>query len=188
MSDQVNPMLKSQIQPSWDILEQSWVVSLLNTGSKIGGHAVIVVEGIKNNRIWVGQYDIKAIAVIEKATDLVQSSIGNIPGYINRIDIFERDSYGRDYSQYSAKSWMASPEKIEIMITKIKEAKERLNNEDAPFQAAGNKRSLILGGNGGHNCVTWAEEQLTHAGIGNGTIKTDKIKAAPQIHAGCAIL
>ena len=179
----------SQIEPSWEIREKSWVVSLLNSGSKIGGHAVIVVEGIQNNRVWVGQYDITASAVIETTTDIVQDSLGNTPGYIDQIRIFEGDKYGRDYSNFSSKSWTADPEKVAHMITKIKEMQARLPDEKIPFQKAGSKRWPYFGGNGGDNCVTWAEKQLAIAGVGNAAIKADKIKASPAMHVTtCAIL
>jgi hypothetical protein len=184
----------SRIKPEWNITEGSWVVSLLNTGSKIGGHAVIVVEGYQDNHLWVGQYDIKAIATAEKVADVVQNSIGNTQGYIYKIDIFEKEIYGRDYSSFASQSWTASPDDVRAMIQEIHQQKElleegkRVGNLVFPFQTAGCKRLSILGGNGADNCVTWAEKYLAIARIGNEEIKTDKVKASPAIHVTCVIL
>jgi hypothetical protein len=180
----------------WEFSEKSWVVSLLNTGSKVTGHAMIVVEGIENDTLFVGQYEVYSkIIVDETISDVMQRTIGNSQGYISKIRVIENfGEFTRDYGQYSHKCWYAMPEDVRKMILSIKNAQQLIeqaieNHEDLPFkyQTAGSNRLSILGGNGGDSCVTWAESQLVIANIGNSFILADLIKAIPQLHTECVI-
>jgi hypothetical protein len=178
----------------WEITEQASVVSLLNTGSKLTGHALIVVEMVKNNIIFVGQYEVKGKYVVDETMgDFVQRTTGNAQGYIAKIEVFENGEYTRDYSGYSHKSWYATPDNVQLMIQSIKTAKQTLEQAmergEFPYkyQTAGSNRWWLLGGNGGESCVTWAEKQLAIAQVGNSYVLADLIKALPELHTDCVI-
>lgn len=193
----MNPISQtSHVSSGWDFSETCWVVSLLNTGSALTGHAMIVVEGIENNRLFIGQYEVRSKIIIDQTIgDVMQRTMGNAQGYIAEIRVIENfDEYTRDYKDYSHKSWYATPEKVRIMIDTVKDASQAIKNaiengEDLPFkyQAAGSSRFWLLGGNGGESCVTWAEKQLKLAEVGNGTIWADLVKAFPEWHTDCVI-
>ncbi len=58
-------MLKSKLDTSCSFGEEHWVVSVVNFGPRVAGHAMIIVEGVVQNdktnelELFVGQYDIK---------------------------------------------------------------------------------------------------------------------------------
>lgn len=184
----------SQIS-GWEFNDKICVVSFLNTGSPLTGHGAIVVEGVINETLFIGQYEVRSkIVVDETISDVVQRTMGNAQGYIAEIRVIENDQYTRDYSKYSHKSWYASPENVQLMIQSIKNEQRILqqavaNGEELPYkyQTAGSNRSWYLGGNGGESCVTWAERQLAVAQIGNGLIIGDWVKAVPELHT-CTVL
>lgn len=191
----MNPV--SQISGG-ELSQNMWVVSLMNTGSALTGHAVIVAEGIQENGdLFWGQYEVYGkIIVDQRVADVVQRTTGNAQGYIAQINVRESTGpYTRDCTSFSRKSWTVDPENVQRMIESIKNAQTlteqaNANNEEPPFkyQTAGSGRFSWLGGNGGNNCTTWAEEQLAQAGIGNGSILADLIKAMPELHAdGCVV-
>lgn len=187
----------SRVSSGWEFSEQAWVVSLLNTGSVLTGHAVIVVEGIENNTVFVGQYEVSSKIIVDQTVgDVMQRTMGNAQGYIAEIRVIENvGKYTRNYEGYTHKSWYATPENVRIMIDSVKGASEAIkyaieSGEDLPYkyQTAGSSRFWLLGGNGGESCVTWAENQLKLAQIGNGTIWADLVKAFPEWHAeGCVV-
>lgn len=91
-------MRKSKINSKFEYNEIKWVVSVLNTtGSLIGGHAAIVVEGVEedsfslNKKLFIGQYDISANS---EEGDLI-----NPQGYITKIKCFENEENKRDYEK-----------------------------------------------------------------------------------------
>ena len=52
---------QSAVDKSLYFHEHQWVVSVLNTKEKeFGGHAVILVEGIKDSQLFIGRYDVFA--------------------------------------------------------------------------------------------------------------------------------
>ncbi len=183
---------------------------------KLFGHAVILVEGVLDNEeLFVGEYDITANAFPE-AQSYVQGSLGNIMGYITKIrcnpkqgasinDVDAKfEGAHRDYhlEQYSSNSWYATPEAAKKMISAIENDAAILDNEinaafqegretNWPFkyQKAGANRWSLWGGNSGHNCITWAEEKLAIAGVGNGKVWIDSKAASTEIHVrSCTII
>lgn len=199
----------SRINESFEFTETKWVVSLVNTidqgTGKWLGHTVIVVEGIRDNgNLFIGEYDIQAAAL--KKSSL--GSIGNTEGVICDIrcnpDSFDEPKINRaakfegafrDYrhKDFSAKSWFTTANAAINMIqtieaealslsTEINEAHNEMREADLPlYQTAGASRYSIFGGNGGHNCVTWAEEKLKIAGINHSSV-IDPKKAIPAVH------
>ena len=184
--------------------------------NKFFGHAVILVEGVlENGDQFLGEYDITASALPEEQSHL-QGSLGNIMGYITKIrcnpkqgsyinapDAQFAGAY-RDYSseQYSSNSWYAAPEAALKMIRTIEDEAGILDQEISqaiqegrdinwPFkyQKAGANRWSIWGGNSGHNCITWAEEKLALAGVGNGRVWVDSKMASTEMHVTrCSII
>ena len=191
-------MPNSAVDPKFQYSDTVWVVSNINTGSKLAGHSVIVVEGIKktqednnNNNIFaetfVGQYDIKCKEYV------VQSKSINLQGYIHRVDIHEAKTATREYKQYSHRSYCVTPEKAQEMISAIKEDRQKVDrlkqmieegkilegNIDAQFikkngfleyQLAG-KSPFLADEGAGDNCASWTANKLKIAGIGDGSKK-----------------
>ncbi len=193
------PPFTSRVNPKWDFDKQKWMVSLVNTGTVLGGHAIIVVEGVKENgNLFVRQFDILAREYTITNADAFQKSLGNVQGYISKIRIFKTYNNSIEYSQYSSENWYASPQEVKDMRRSIK-VKQRtiaqvttedgvlLEGREPPYkyQMAGSKRLWIFGGNQGDNCVTWALKEIVQANIlknGDGGKKIDLIKAPPQAH------
>jgi len=93
-------MPKSKVNPHCkeEFNEEKWLISIINTGSKSGGHAALVVEGMETDlskplfpSVFIGQYDIAA-----NAEEKQDSSI-NTKGYVTKIKVYENEACTRDY-------------------------------------------------------------------------------------------
>ena len=113
--------LISRINGDYEINEQQWVISILNTtGSLVSGHSAIVVEGLEADsksiymKPFIGQYDIAAAS---------EEGGMNAKGYITKIKIFENEQNKRNYAEekYPARSYYATPAAAKQMILSIKE-------------------------------------------------------------------
>lgn len=168
--------MKSKVKSNYEFDEETWVVSVVNTGDKLPGHAIIVVEGIKlldergAKSAFITQYDIQAALFPNE----MQDSVLNKKGYIKEIRIFETS---RDYKLYQSKSHYALPEKVKDMIASIeadkiiceRASKNEPNYEFPSYQLYGEG---FFGSKGkGDNCAGWCDKKLALAGIGNGTGK-----------------
>jgi hypothetical protein len=188
---------QSQVNQDLHYDESTWLVSLQNVGGVLGGHARIVVEGVENGNSFVGQYEIAHyLGVSEGVKAQFQKAIENEPGVITGISVFERENYVHPaYSNYHSKSWFVTPENIRRMVQEVKKTQGLIMAELEAFQRtgdlkffthayqkAGSARTPVLGGNGGDNCVTWAEKMLAIANAGNGVKPVDSFKAAPEAH------
>lgn len=206
-------MPKSVINNDFEITENKWVVSILNTTRSLTeGHSAIVVEGIENDsthiykKSFIGQYDITS------SSDESQSGCVNPTGYITKVKIFENEENKRNYKEekFPAKSYYVLPILAKKMIVAIKEDEKRtkqamenwsrestrkpliLDESQNPitplkYQKLG-KNHLLVGFFGstaaGDNCTGWCLEKLAIAGIGDGTGKPK-----PAIQSGqCFIL
>ena len=185
----------SQVKPTMKYDSNHWLVSLVNLkaseASSLHGHAVIVVEGVEDGKPLFRAYDI----IRGKIDPVGQSSwiqrlMGNETSVIGDIREFRKND--RNYSAHDSAQWYAPPVAVAQMISMIHLHIHAFQNaklngtvpQQFKFQTAGSGRLWILGGNGGENCVTWAEKQLVVAGIGNRAIKVlDSIKASPALHA-----
>ena len=208
-------MPNSNVNLKLEFNQNVWVVTLVNsvagTNGILGGHAVIVVEGInKDNRLFQGEYDITANSFPEEQ-DSLQETLGNTLGVITKIRCnplpahrqltdAPTAAFHRDYATLPIKSWYVSPKLALDMITSIENDAKLIDDEVSsatkegrnvqwPFkyQKAGSYRWNLWGGNGGENCVTWAEKKLAIAGAGNGKIAIDSKKAAPFVHVNCTV-
>ena len=123
-------MPKSKVNPHCkeEFNEEKWLISIINTGSKSGGHAALVVEGMETDlskplfpSVFIGQYDIAA-----NAEEKQDSSI-NTKGYITKIKVYENEECTRDYEKlnYPAKSYIVSREQAKRMIIAIKQDRDR---------------------------------------------------------------
>jgi hypothetical protein len=184
--------------------EDTWVVSLINTKKGVssiwGGHAKIVVEGLKKNstlypELFVGEYHIMEAELVPQQTWIPQALRNTQCKYL--VLALEKKEYGRtaeDCAEIQSRSCggMGAKEVMK-MIKNIKEEKKSIDHgEISPdFQYAG--ISCVYGLNGAHNCTTWAEAKLDIIGIGK-HFMMDSTKAAPFIHvnsgngsSGCAL-
>ncbi len=192
----VNKMNYSLVNPAMNYDDNQWLISLLNTGSKTAGHAMIIVEGREKGENFVGQYEVTGYVLKNPATsaERFQNAIGNDIGYICAIRALEGKicTYPKPFSKLSSMTWTALKSDVKNMITNIHDMKKQTedaikNQQPLPYvyQKAGSKRSALLGGNQGDNCVTWAKKQILLAHINQGMLETnwaitDTIKALPE--------
>ncbi len=191
----------SEVNESFHYNAEEWLVSVLNTGDKLGGHSIVVVEGLKKADIssvslqfephlekFVGQYEISAVS-----EDAPSSSL-NPKGYICNVKCTETKEVTRPggYKQFPSRSYKVDAEDASKMITSIKEDEQiclrarRGEGAYPPYQKLGTDHPfvrLIGNVNDGHSCASWCARKLEIAtgGKHNG--------AKPKISAGqCLIL
>ena len=129
-------MPNSILKENYVFDDSKWVVSLLNTGAKLGGHTLILVEGTISGNKFIGQYDIKATLNPEEKESSIPFFAKNAKGFIHLVEVHEGDSYVRKYQQNSkiiavdmskrfeissSRSWYVLPAKVQEMIDSIKE-------------------------------------------------------------------
>jgi len=180
--------------------EDEWVISLINTktgiGSVFGGHAKIVVEGVKtssepgmfSSKLFIGEYHIMEANRLPTATWIPQVLRNTQCNYA--VIVTEREDYSakkeQQYSEASARSVGGiTPQQAQTMIDVIKAEKGDIDaGRTTPiFQYAG--RWCAYGTNNADNCTSWAEQQLNIIGIGKHLI-TDSSKSAPFLHVNSA--
>lgn len=184
---------KSVVNNKVEFDERNWAVSLINTGKGInsifGGHAKIIVEGLKKNltinpELFVGEYHIMEAEVFVEENWIPQSCRNTKCKYA--VLITERHEYkeGKEeqYSKSTSITYLVQRNKVQQMIQNIKN--EQMNNNPKEFQYAGNW--CFYNYQGGHNCTTWAEEKLGLAGVhsSSNSLSSDSIKACPSSHVG----
>ena len=159
-------MPKSRVTTDYEFNEEEWVVSVLNSGSAIEGHSVLVVEGMDNGHLFVGHYDINA------------KIITGGKGVITRINCNESDSYLFEYKEFTRKSYRYIPKgKVREMISSIRadaKAVQEAKAGEGPslrYQLFG-KNSTLSNLDDGHNCASWVQEKLSIAGIDHGNKKS----------------
>ena len=119
--------MKSKVNSSYKIYENLWVVSVINTGSKLSGHSQLVVEGIVQNEPFVKIFDIRATPTEARSSFFNRL---NAKGVITKIVIHEQYKEGRDYERYTSKSYYAEPEHVNKTIEAIKAEKDRCDQGD----------------------------------------------------------
>lgn len=173
--------IESKIKKGCYFDKDSWLVSVLNTGDKLSGHSVLVVEGIRmnpitsRNELFVKQYDIQA-ELYQEQTDFI-----NRKGKIVEVRCFE--GYSRELSIYPSRSYNVNPIKAKEMIKSIEQdiaicekAKKR-QAEFPNYQLVGEGHFLSDIGMG-DNCASWSIKKLAIAGYGDGTGKPKPSKVA----------
>lgn len=203
-------MKTSKINSQFQFGEEIWCVSVINTGVKLGGHSVLVVEGLKRGvknfpELFVGQYDIRA-----RTFSPPKSVLENAKGLLTEVRCFEENEYKRNYSEYKGKSYLVTPNNVNQMIASIKADKEKVDKfmqelnkievEDAhnqdekltalfskeenylKYQQLG-KHSVFTDPQEGDNCAGWCNEKLAVAGVGDG-----KEKPKPKISSGECVI
>ncbi len=208
-------MPASVINDKFNVTKDEWVVSIINTGSKFGGHAAIIVEGVEIDekhpffqKVFVNQYDIAANAEEEQGSSL------NTKGYITKIKSFEYEENKRDYQEkkFPGESKYVEPLAVKRMIDSIKKDAIRteramenisrktrgepliLDEKNIPiepfrFQYLGKNHPLVkIFGNTteGNNCAGWCLEKFSVANIGDENVIPKPKKVAGQIK--CTIL
>ncbi|OGO95711.1 MAG: hypothetical protein A3F41_03775 [Coxiella sp. RIFCSPHIGHO2_12_FULL_44_14] len=159
----------SKINPKKKFDAAVWLISIVNTGDKLTGHALLVIEGIQyshttHQKLFVGQYDIVA------KMDKTDPSMLNKKGYIASIRIFEQGRYGRQYEHFPSKTYSIDPIDAKLIIRSIKEdhvlcqqaAKGEI--EYPKFQLVGDKHLFSKIGMG-DNCASWCMKKLKAGGI-----------------------
>lgn len=131
-------MPTSVIDTKFQYSEKLWVVSIINTGEKVFGHAAIVIEGIKKDPVKGGpflkafknHYDIRAETELsEKGKGIIERI--NEKGYISKVKCDEDDDNTRNYKKknYPAQSWISPAKNVKEMISAIH--RDRLRTEKA---------------------------------------------------------
>jgi hypothetical protein len=182
----------SRLDKEIEIDEKYWAVSLVNTGSVLGGHSAIIVEGLQkvgprlcDTELFYGFYDIKACVYDEeKSTFNV-----NKKGYIYRVTVHEGSQYpAQDITKYLSRTQLVTVESARRMIADIKTDrqaildKEKAQHKDCEPGGLLDKSlypqyeligvDSIFGSKGrGMNCANWCADKLLIAGIGNGSLK-----------------
>lgn len=172
--------------------ENEWVVSLINTkkglSSVYGGHAKIVIEGIKKNEkqfpeLFIGEYHIMEAEKIPEETWIPQVFRNTQCKYL--VLFKEGKKYDKEHEHYTEIQKRScggvAPLDVMKMIKAIKEEQRNINEGTVShdFQYAG--KWCAYGLAGAHNCTTWAEEKLGIIGLERHLI-ADSTKAAPFLH------
>lgn len=112
--------------------EEQWVVSIFtvpcgNSSTYVNGHSAILLEGMRDGRRFIGQYDILPASCAEFQISgsymaFFTSKI-NVKGYINQVRVFEGENYffGYDYKNFFHNSGIISSENSKFLIKKIKQ-------------------------------------------------------------------
>lgn len=169
-------MPKSIIDSEYEYDEKTWVVSVVNSGGNLGGHAMIIVEGLDSSpsfhaKPFIGQYDMKATPVE------MESSL-NTKGRITDIRCFEGEKAGREYKdkagkKYPSRSCYLSPLNCKAMIQDIKAEQKvcesaREGKNDYPLYQYLGANSFFTDTGMGHNCQSWCSAKLAIAGYDDG--------------------
>lgn len=184
-------MPRSTVNNKYEFNSTIWVISVLNKGSKLGGHATIVVEGLQNNpmgfhnELFVGQYDINAVPFEDQKSRL------NVKGAITKICCFESNTYTnkQPYSSYPSKSYLVGYQDAKAMIASIKEDKRiceqaSRNEQEYPLYQYLGKKHFLADEEEGDNCASWCVSKLAVAGVGDRSAKSK-----PKVVVGsCVIL
>lgn len=161
---------KSRLKQGKEFDGATWVVSVINSGEKLGGHAVLVVEGLLPHQettvssssavhaapprvLFVGQYDINAVPDdADQATGSLVS-VKNRTGRITKVNMRENDHYahpkGDEFYQRQSTSFLVLKENVDLMIESIRadhekvEAAKRGEEEYPKFQQFGSKGGLL---------------------------------------------
>lgn len=162
-------MYKSKVNPLLDFNNSQWLISILNSGLRFGfGHSMIVVEGVDNNNLFIGQYDIQ--------DEILDENKINPTGVIVEIRCFEEKTYSRDYASMSSYSYPVTPTQARLMIESIKWDQDRTEQAQNGEIVNGRKVEFIkFQWTGEHhffgkksqgiNCTQWCLNKLTIAGI-----------------------
>ena len=94
-ANQRQQLLRSQINPELTLSEHEWVVSLIAPKGSyyLPTHTKIIVEGIKDNQLFVGSY--YATAVTNSTWPVIPGCLQNTGGVFNKIKVFESRGYAK---------------------------------------------------------------------------------------------
>ncbi len=189
-------MPNSQINSDFTFTKEVFVVSLVNIGDPILGHATLVVEGVRTkdvgsfseDELFIGQYDI----VVEYEDSVLQNINPNRSGIIKEIRIFESNSYGKDYTQYRSESYLVDVDNVDRMLESIMEDHEIVEQskqgicEPLLYQRLGKDHpwiNLFSLNENGDNCMGWCLEKLAIAEVLESQNKLSK----PRAIGGCIL-
>lgn len=207
LSEEYNFTSNVSKETMW-VTHRTCVVSLVcrpTNSVKDRGHATIVVEALRNNKKFFGQYDLLAELW---PRDTLLASIPGVSkmterGVIKQIRVYEKNEpVPEHYKDYHSRSWSAVAAEVYDMILAIKkdekevtEARLKVTEWDQfparyRYQTLGAKRFPYLESwYGPHNCASWAAEMLLKAHISSYHL-SDSSFFDPPTHAGqgCVIL
>jgi hypothetical protein len=168
-----------------------WIISIINWGSKIGGHCVLLVEGAEENGTnFIGEYHI--CVEQEPSTQQEKESFFNKHinkyGIIKEIKINEDDHYYENhiasYVKLSSRSYAVEPMLARKMISSIyADAKQCEENNYIKYQFLGDRHPLATK-LAGINCAEWCRLKLLEAKVDVNAI-FDKPKS---LTSACSIL
>ena len=186
-----NATRNSRVNPALTFNEDCWLISVVKTDGMSallgGGHAMLVVEGIKkreNSTFYdehIGQYDVWGVV-----WDNEDKSLINKKGKLTQVRMFENKEWKPtvNYTTCPSVSYTVDPDEAKAMINSIREDKRKTEEADAgrgeyiPYQIVGNNH-FLTDALKGHNCSSWCVEKLLVAGIDR-TSATSKPKKLVQ--------
>ena len=167
-----------------------WAITFINTSGKWGGHAKIIIEGIKKDS---SLYVVECHAIaqpgtmgknISKLPQLFNNSQGLLQPIITESEKYVDEKKLEYYKNATRRTILVPKKNAKDLINEVKkQVADNKNGIYQPFQYGGIYRLAIFGGNGGHNCTTWAEEVLEKANIEGRKMLLDILKAMPEKHA-----
>lgn len=203
------PVIRSSVNPAWILNTDNPIVSLINVTNvrstvpvasdllKITrGHAIAVVEYLRpDGTRFTAQYDIQATGETRTLGDLFQGSIGNSQGYIHEVRTYDtaenppEPAWIASYSRHSSQQWRtshANAARFARIMNHFRlgvEIAEKTGEPLYKYQVAGSNRFVLLGGNGGDNCVTFLKSRMEETEIiAREALWGDSIKASPERH------
>ena len=183
-----------------------YAVSLLNMGAKLGGHSVIVVEGLRRTEamfpeLFVGQYDIRAEALPGQP----DGSLANVKGYITAVIVRETNEYAKTdrydveerYRNATSSTWIVPRLEVLKMIADIKTRSVEIKalydagryDELPHYQKFGSraaKNDHNSAATPAENCTTWCINELKIAGVEIDEPRLNKLFAKPEKNAKVA--
>ncbi|OGO96230.1 MAG: hypothetical protein A3F41_05395 [Coxiella sp. RIFCSPHIGHO2_12_FULL_44_14] len=204
------PNSKIKMEPPYTFSDTQWVISVMNPAKSIvekiaGGHAVLLVEGLKENLssphtfnpplFFVGQYDIRATALTSDDSSLAQ--LKNIRGYISEIRVIEKTAVteeevythpsGNGFYRSQSQSYLVLKTDAEEMIKAIKiEQKAVSEGRRILYQSygsSGGPLQKLFSENAGINCAEWCMQKLAVA-----KIHLDVKPKPSRVAGGCYII
>lgn len=200
--------MQSKVDNNFEINESVWVISIINTGAKAGGHSILLVEGSRDGELFVSQHDIHA--TIDSDSRL------NKKGYITQIRHYDSYNPHFDYARASSQSFYLEASKYNAFLQSIAEdrrivneagLRECLGTEYEPnlaqlrqdsgypaYQVVGSRGilHLLFGDGDGINCAEWCKEKLKAVGIetgkkGDKVMSPEKATVSNRRYALCAV-
>jgi hypothetical protein len=182
----------SRVKPKESFSEKSYLVSLLNVGSILEGHSMILIEGLvpspttslsledtpllsesntysgtlfnNNANSNTPSLYIRQYDVFAEFND-DKEKLFNKKGYISLIRCFK--SYGeKEYEKFTSSTWLVSRDNALEIAKSIEEDEKKMENEEKiPYHYLPKNHFLSSKDDDGMNCTEWCKLKLAAGGI-----------------------